>query len=641
MVRGSYGVVPAVLAQFLRRTLPFNELDDDQLHKLAGQWVTEYYPRGSLIFKQGETEITHLHVVQKGGVKIYLKAGDSAAALKDYGGEGTAFGAMNMIQGQPADINVEAVEDTFCFLLDKEPFLELVASNPRIAQFFIEGFSEDFLSQAYSELRSEKVKARKQESLYLFSTPVRDIIKGPAEMIPESTTVQEVAARMAELGVGSLLVTDSSGLLVGIVTDKDLRSKVVAEGLGYGVPVSAVMAAPVRTIPAESFCFDALLEHIKQEVGHLVLENDNKIVGVITAEDIMVYQGAWPLYLFREIMAQRKIEGLRDLSEKVPMAVRSLIEEGARPGNITRVITLLNDSVLTRFLDFIQREMGPPPVPFCWLTLGSDGRREQTFRTDQDNALVYEDPQDRSQQQVAEVYFEALARSAADHLQSCGYPRCKSEIMASNPRWRKPYSVWESYFDEWVSAPDPRDVSFATTFLDFRPVYGDKSLGERLRRRLTDRAQRQHTFQMHLASDCMRNWPPLSFFRHFIVEKTGERSSRLDLKARCLLPFVDFARLMALRFGIEETNTLERLRLLAEGGHISQGFSADAREAYEFETQLNLVHQLKLIEAGLPASDAFIDPVELTDLERKTLKEVFGVISKMLAYLKQEFPFLV
>jgi CBS domain-containing protein len=641
MVPGNYEVVPPVLAQFLRRTMPFNELDDDQILRLAVHWAIEYYPKGSLILKQGSTEITHLHVIQKGGVKIYLNTGDSAGALKDFGGEGAAFGALNMILGEPADINVEAVEDTFCFLLEKEPFLELVASNPRIAQFFLEGFSEDFLSLAYSELRSEKVKARKQESLYLFNASVRDIIKRPAETIPENASVQEAAARMAELGIGSLLVTDSSEGLVGIITDKDLRSKVVAAGLGYDVPVSTIMAAPVHTIPSESVCFDALLEHIKQEVDHLVIQNRDRVVGVITAEDILVYQGAWPLYLFREIMAQRKMEGLHDLSKKVPTAVRGLIEEGARPSNIARVITLLNDSLLARLLDFILEEMGPPPVPFCWLTMGSDGRKEQTFRTDQDNALVYEDPRDRAGRHAAETYFEVFARSAAQHLEICGYPRCKSEIMATNPRWCKPYSTWSNYFDEWLSAPDPREVSLATTFLDFRPVYGEKSLAQRLRRRITEQVQRQYNFQMRLAGDCMSNWPPLSFFRHFIVEKTGERTSRLDLKSRCLMPFVNFARLMALRMGVEETNTLERLRLLAESGHISQGFYADARDAYEFETQLNLVHQLEMIEAGLPASDTFIDPVELSELERKTLKEVFGVISKMLAYLKQEFPFVV
>jgi len=623
--------------EFLRKTPPFNLLDEARLEPTYGRWVIDYYPKGALIFKQDVTEVTHLCLVQKGGVKVYFDTADTTGTLRDFGGEGAAFGALNILRGNRAELNVEAVEDTFCFLLEKEAFLELIASDPRFAGFFLEGLHEEMVCATYSEIFFERVKGRRQESLYLFDTQVQEVIRRAPESVVVTTTVQQAAARMDQLGIGSLLVRDTAGLIVGIVTDKDLRGKVVAEGLDYSVAVETVMTAPVRTIPARAVCFDAMLEHIRKAIDHLVLEDEQGIRGVVTAHDIMVYQGAWPLYLFREIVSQRTIEGLYDLSKKAPLAVRTLMEEGARPNHIMRVMTLLNDSILNCLLDLLLAQMGPPPVPFCWLSLGSDGRKEQTFRTDQDNALVYADPETNFERHAAEIYFEALGARAVDHLESCGYPRCKNDIMVSNSRWRQPYHVWEHYFDGWITSPDPREVASATIFFDFRPVYGDRSLAERLRGRLTDLVQRQHMFQIHLAGECLQSWPPLSFFRNFVVEKDGKRSNQLDLKSRGMSPFVNFARLMALRYGIEETNTLGRLQHLSENGHFRPEFCDDAREAYEFQIHLNLIHQLRIAETGMPA-ESRIDPAELSHLERRTLKEAFGVIDRLLNLVKQEFP---
>lgn len=640
MTRSRHAVAPRVVVDFLARTLPFNELDRTTLEDLAQQWEIEYYPKGSLIFRQGVTEVTHLSLIQKGGIKVYFQDSEPDAALRDFRGEGSAFGALSIVRGEKAGLNVEAVEDTFCFILEKESFLRLVQHDARVARFYLQGFSEDFVSAAYSELRSEKVKLRDPEALYLFSSGVSDIVKIRPHMIPSSATIQEAAMRMAELGIGSLLVGGTDDGLAGIVTDKDLRIKVVAQGLDYRAPVETIMSAPVHTIPAGALCFDALLEIMTKGVNHLVVELDREILGVVTSHDITVYKGIWTIYLFRQILAERTFSGIYGLAEKVPMAVRTLIEEGARGGSVARVITMLNDRILDRILEMILGEMGPAPVPFCWLKLGSDGRSEQIFRTDQDNAIVYEDPEDPRDLPAVEAYFEALATRAISRLEACGYPRCKSEIMASNRRWCKPLSVWTAYFDEWLSTPDPKEAGFATIFFDLRPGFGRSELVETLRRRITALAQRQHVFLMHLAGDCRLAPPPLSFFRDFLVEKTGEYSNRLDLKGRCVAPFVNFARLMALKHGIEQTNTLDRLQLLAERGRIPMDLYADAREAYEFGFQLGLVHQLRLAESGC-SPHTYVNPAELSNLERKALKESFGVVDRVLAVIRQEFPAVI
>jgi CBS domain-containing protein len=625
------------VVEFLRITLPFNELDNATLQMVAESCTIDFFPRGTLVFQQDVTEVTSLYLIHRGGVKVYLTDADGNVSIKDFRGEGGYFGAIGLIRGSKASLNVETVEDTFCYLMEKDTFLNLVRDHPRISQYYLKRFSEEVVGTAYSELRGHKPRARQEEAFYLFSVEVQDVIKRTLSVISGDTTVQEAANRMAELKIGSLLVRDQSEQIIGIVTDKDLRSKVVATGLDYRAPVSRIMSSPVHRISAHAVCFDALLLMMNKQVHHLGVERQNEIVGVVTAHDIMVHQGTSPLYLFKEINAQREIEGLYSLSEKVPRIVRTLIEEGAKANNITRMISVINDHIVEKMLFLLHEEMGPAPQPFCWVLMGSEGRKEQTFKTDQDNALLYETPEeDWEQIKTAKLYFRRFGNRAIEHLEACGYPLCKGEMMASNPKWRKPYAVWRGYFNRWMNSPTPKEVMHASIFFDFRTGYGHKELGERLRTHLCVTAPQKGLFLMHLAKNCLQIKPPLSFFRNFIVEKDGAHKNQLDIKKRGLVPFVDFARLFSLRHAIRETNTLARLKALEDGGFIQKDLISETTEAYEFQMQMRLVHQMRMIEAGKEPNN-HIDPADLSDLEKQTLKEAFAVEGRLQGYIKEKF----
>ena len=632
-----HSVPPQVIVEFLKKIHPFNTLSDDALKELAKEITIDFFPRGTLIFKQDETQVEHLYIIQKGGVKLYLKDDEGIVTLKDYRGEGSYIGALPIIQNSKANLNVETVEDTFCFLLKKEKFLELLERYPKFVQFFLKSFSQKLIRTAYQELRRHKMTPKSESSLYLFSVQVKDLIHREPETIDQKESIQSAAKKMAELHIGSLLVKDGEGRIIGIVTDKDLRTKVVAKGLGYQEPVSKIMSSPVKKVSSMTLAFDALLTMMQTQVHHLAVEQGDRIIGVVTAHDIMVLQGSSPLYIFREIVSRQTIEDLYPISQKVPTIIRNLLEEGARANNITRVITILNDLILEKLLTLLQDKMGQPPLRYCWLLMGSEGRKEQTFRTDQDNALIYEDTEDESLRMEAEDYFAAFGKEAIEHLVRCGFPRCPGDIMASNPKWCKPYTVWKGYFEDWVMRPEPEEIRNATIFFDFRPGFGELLLGTRLRDHLTRIASKHTIFQYHLARDCLEIRPPLTFFRNFIVEKDGEHKNRLDLKTRGIVPFVDFARLMSLRHGIKETNTLMRFQALEEGNHISKELYLEAREAYEFLMQLRLIHQMRLIEDG-KEPDNYINPGDLTDLEKKTLKEAFSVIGKLQSLIKDLYP---
>ena len=298
---------------------------------------------------------------------------------------------------------------------------------------------------------------------------------------------------------------------------------------------------------------------------------------------------------------------------------------------------MLNDQIVTRLLSMLHEQMGPAPVPFCWITFGSEGRKEQTFKTDQDNALIYEHLAGTEEQmKKVRAYFRKFGQEAAQLLDASGFPLCKGKMMAANPRWRKPFPVWKGYFDRWMATPEPREVLNASIFFDFRPEYGKMELGNDLRDHLTIEAPKKSFFLLFLAKDCMSGRSPLTFFKHFVVEKNGKHKNRVDLKTQGLTPFVNFARLMALRYGVKETNTLARLEALSEMDRLPKALYLETRDAYEFQMQLRLENQLQMIEAN-QAPDNYVDPDELSDVDKQTLKEAFAVIGRVQSFVKADF----
>ena len=634
----THSVAPDVAVDFLKETMPFKELSDGVLDDLAKHCRIDFFPKGTRLFTYNETEITHLHLIQRGGVRAFIIDEDGEVALKDYRGVGANIGALGIIRGTLANLNIETVEDTFCFLIPRDILLKLVRENPAVAHYYLKSFSDNVVATAYHELRSHKMTRRASKDLYLFNVTARDLTKS-LYTVSASTSIQEAAGIMARRSIGSLLIyaDEDPGSMVGIITDTDLRGKVIAEGKDYREPVETIMSGPLKTVPASMLCFDVLLKMMSTGIHHLGVEQEGGVIGVVTSHDIMVQQGNSPYYLFKEIVAQSDFHGVYSLAQKISGIVRNIINEGAKAGNITRMIALLNDQIVNRILTLLHEQMGPPPVKYCWLQLGSEGRSEQTFKTDQDNAIIYADPADEGEARRAQEYFGLFSSRAIDHLVNCGYPLCHTETMASNPNWCQPVTIWKNYFQRWISAAEPSELLISDIFFDFRSGYGAEQLAVELRDYITEQTTKRSLLPYYLARQCIANRAPLSFFNNFIVEKNGEHKDMLNIKTRGITPFVEFARVLALRFGIRETNTLERLRLLMMAEKISKDLYNAAVEAYELQMQLRVIHQLGQIENG-EEPDNYIHPAHLTDLEKHMLKDAFGVIERMQGVLESMFP---
>lgn len=623
------------LVPFLKRTLPFSDLSEAELSALSRECTIDFHPGGTKILTQGQTDIESVRIIRRGAVRLFIEQDGGEEKLVDHRGEGGAVGALGVIRDAKSSLSATTTEDTFFFNIPKQVFRRLVEEHPSITQFFLKSFSERYITKAFLELRRQHADLCAKSPLHLFSTRVGDIVKGAPVKVESGKSIRDAARLMMREDIGSLLVTAPSGEAAGILTDTDLR-RAIAENEPTDSPVEFVMSSPLITMSHRASSFDALLKMMAGQIHHLAIQEEGTVIGMVTSHDIMLLQGRSPVSLFREIMAAKSLEELHPLSRKVPFTVGGLVEEGAKARNITRMITVLNDLILEKMLNLLQDEMGPPPVPFCWILMGSEGRREQTFHTDQDNALIYRNPADEAEAHKADEYFAAFTSEAIGHLVKCGYPLCNGEMMASNPKWRMPFTRFRDYFEQMIIKPEPQEVLNATIFFDFRPGYGALDLGDTLRAHVTAHAAREDLFLRHLAQDCLTARAPLSFFRNFIVEKDGRHKDRLDLKTSGLVPFVDFARLFALRHGITETNTIDRFMLLREQGHIAADLATEAVEAYEFIMQLRIVHQMQCIDQGLEP-DNHVNPAELSDLEKKTLKEAFGVVRGLQSFIRDAF----
>ncbi len=629
----TYGVGTNVLVAFLQKLWLFAGYDPESLEKLARGSLIGFYPKETLILQQDATELDHLFVIERGAVRMYRREADNRAILVDYRGEGALLGVTPILGGLKASLSVEAVEDTFCFLLDKGQFLEFVKNNPLFAENYFRSLSRNLVGRTYSQLRSDGFNDSSHEGLRLANASVGDAVRRQPVIIDVTETIHKAAQQMTEADVSVLLVNDPNKGIVGALSDKDLRTKVVARRADYDQPVASIMTPSVTGIAAHSSCLDAVLRMMKSDVQHLIVRRGEETVGVVSAQDILASQEISPLLLLEEIDRQTQLKALCELGNQVPRLVRNLVEIGARANNITRIISVLNDHIVGRLLTLLQKDLGPPPVPFAWIVMGSEGRMEQTLRTDQDNAILYQDPDPAWEAtKAAKLYFRSLGNQIINHLAKCGYPLCKGGYMASRTTWRKPYSVWTGYFDEWMSTADQDVMLNAKIFLDFRCGFGSEELAEKLRDYVMDQARRNRFFINHLAKDSLVIKPPLSFFRNFIVERDEEHKNRLDLKMRGLVPIVDFARAMAVKHGVRETNTTARLHTLQAEGHVDQEICSEVLAAYDFLMHLRLVHQLRMAQQGLEPHN-FVDPADLSDLEKQTLKGAFGVINRMQTYM--------
>ncbi len=620
---------------FLKKVPPFQFLDDNVLQDIAKKTISQIYPKDTLVIKQDGPPSEYLRIIKKGGVKVFRNTEKGEEILIDYRGEGDTFGFLSLVGKDRAKANIVAVTDTICYLLNKDIVSNLLESNSAFTEYFLKSHLSKYIDKSFEEKSGKPLFNGNTESI-LYKTRVQDIGLKEVLTVREDLSIQESAKVMSKNKISSLIILNKKGEPVGIVTDKDLREKVVALGRDVSEPIQKIMTFPLIKIDMNDFFFEAVLKMIQNSIHHLVVMKGDKLKGILTNHDLMVIQGSSPLSLVRNIEAQESIEGLIPTSENINRIISLLLLEGAKASNITGIITEINDRLVRKVLEITEKQFGPPPIPYCWIVFGSEGRKEQTFKTDQDNAIIYSDPSSKEQAASADRYFTDFTLYVKDALLKCGFPLCPGDYMASNPKWRQPLKVWKEYFSKWIYTPTTDAILASCILFDFRPVYGDYNLSVHLRNHLQDKIKNHDMFLKLMAQLTIKLRPPIGFFKKFIVEKSGEHKDKLNIKFTCLAPLVNIIRLFSLELGIPETSSIERLNAMKGKHSIVTEFGEEIVNAFEFLTLLRIRHQHIQIKDGLEP-DNFINPKELSNFEKKVFKESCHLISRIQDMINKKY----
>jgi len=602
------------IRDFIASHHPFDLLPGEVLSSIASKLEAHYARQGKRLIEIGE-RVDRLYIVRTGAVETHDPSGQLLARK----GEGETAGVDALLHGGEAKNTVDVLEDSLLYSLPADEFHDLRKAYKQFSYFFEPAGGD--------RLRSGRRQAAGQGpgQFNLMSVRLGDLLRRPPVTIDPDSTIQDAACKMRGENVSCLLVVDGNGGLVGIVTDRDMRSRVVAKALPYDSSVSAIMTATPLTLEADDYLFDAILLMSRNTIHHLPVLRDGALAGVITSTTLVQTQNTSSIHLVRDIYKRDTPEGMGEALEAVPDLTLQLVDSGASAHNIGHVISTLSDAATVRLMALAEERLGPPPIPFVWLAAGSQARHEQTARSDQDNCLLLDDSYDPEKHGE---YFEAFTKTVCDGLNICGYVYCPGEVMAMTEKWRQPLKVWKQYFKKWIDQPDPQALMHASVFFDMRPVFGNHTLFHALRAFVLEKTKGSRIFLAYMASNALSRQPPLGFFRSLVLVRGGEHDQTLDLKHRGVVPIVDLARVYALDAGAEAVNTLDRLEMAAEKGSVSKDGAADLRDAWDFISTMRLKHQALRIRAHAKA-DNYISPDELSNFEKSNLKDAFSVVKTM------------
>jgi CBS domain-containing protein len=467
----------------------------------------------------------------------------------------------------------------------------------------------------------------------LIATPVRSLVRRAPVTLPPDTPIIEAARLMRAHRISSVLLVEG-GQLLGLVTDRDLRDRVVAEGFDVGRPVRDIATLSLRTIGIERPAFHALLLMARHNVHHVPVLDGRNLVGIVTSSDIAEQHADSAINLTGAIHEQHLVEGLVQVSTRIQKLQRNLAAANASAYSAGHIVSAMTDALTTRLLQISEVELGPPPVPYAWVAAGSQGRNEQTARSDQDNCMVLDDSYDET---LHGSYFRDLSRRVCDGLDACGYVHCPGGMMAMTDQWRQPIGRWRQYFHRWIDLPEPEALMLTGVFLDQRFVYGRADLIDELRAEVVLRAQANKGFLAALAANALQRKPPLNWRGRLAPIKAGPHEGTIDLKMHGIVPIVDMARYHAFAAGSAAVNTRDRLEQAAGSGNITQDHARDLLDTLDFLSDLRLQHQAQRMADG-QAADNYLKPATLSKFERGHLLEAFKLISRTQAALAEAYP---
>ena len=556
----------------------------------------------------------YLYVVRKGAVELIAEG-----RLYDLLSDGEVFGQFSLLAEESPTSTVRAHEDTLCYLIGADVADEILGTSA--GQSFVLGKMRERLAAGHEAMEPPGLPFR----------PVGGLIRRAPVGADPGMTVTAAAERMAAEHVSCLLVPMRQGW--GIVTDHDLRSRVLAMGRSPETPVEEIATFPANTLPEHALVGEALLAMFADGVNHFpVTGPDGSIFGVVTATDLLDIGRDTPFSIRGQIERARTREEVAAAGRGLPQVVLALVDASSEPVSVGRVAALVVDAMTTRLVTLAIERFGEPSTSWAWLALGSAARREQALATDQDHALAYDAPQ--GSVDAFDASLAELAEFVTGGLEDAGIPRCKGDAMAVNPAMRRSVEGWTEAMDAWRRDLGASGSVLSSILYDFRRVTGPLDPEPELDAAIRG-AGRDPAFLRHLGHRALAHRPPTGFFRDLVVERKGENVGRLDVKHGGITIIGNIARLEGVKAGTPAKETLDRLAGAAAAGTLDASTANELSEAFRFLWEVRLRHQADQVRRGEPPDD-FVDPSTLGPVTRRGLKEAFVVISRTQRVLAAE-----
>lgn len=635
-------MIPEVADQ-LGRFPPFDQLPRVAREDLAAHVRLRYLEAGETLFVEGEPTQSCFFVIKKGLISLSRKVDEEDEEF-EICDEGDIVGLRGLIAKAPYSASGHAKEESLIYELPFEVFLGLMQAHPALNLYLAAGFASETPAVREELMASAKKLRRGRASgvSQLDESDSRTVEPSrPVLSCQTSTTVQEAAVMMRQRRAGAIIAVEEDRP-IGILTDTDLRSKVVAEALNpKTTTVGEVMSAPVMTIPDGETVSRLIGLMMQRGVHHFCVTEDggpnSPLIGVISEHDVLTAQGSHPMVLQQRLRETDDIQTLKTLRDRAESLLGRYLDQEASTAFICEMISGINDALTESALRIGEARLEEaglerPEVPYAWLSLGSQGRREQLLRTDQDNMILYADPEP-SAAEATKQYFLRLGDEACGVLIAAGFMPCPGKVMANNPELTGPISSWKKRFTNWIRYPEPMALMNSSIYFDLRPLRPGDPLANALIEHIHKEIMEESAFLTFFAANALHNPPPRSFFRSFILERSGEHAESFDVKARAMMPLCDAARVLVHHIGIRERlSTPGRYAAIAKAEPRLAMLASEAGHAYEILLRMRAKEGLRNDNSG-----RFLDINSLNKLERQTLRNTFSVVESVQRLLQNRF----
>ncbi|UOG76436.1 DUF294 nucleotidyltransferase-like domain-containing protein [Hymenobacter tibetensis] len=623
---------------FLKTVSPFDLLPEDVLLGVVDLLQEVRYTKESLIYQQDSSKLRSLDIIVAGAYEAFFYDSEQNKRLPESLGAGACYGGQSILLNKKRSIRtVIAQKGTVVYALPRRDFRALCLAYPAFFHFFTARYGERMLNEEYAHFvkpisapEENFIAADQMYSRRIETLEVREIVA-----VPHDTPIYQAAQQMAAAKVSCAFVTNEHQEIVGYLTDITLRDNVIAVQLDATRPVSEVLDTPIVAINNEAFVYEAILLMFQTKTRYLLVEKGGHYLGFLSRNKLLSDLAQSPFMFIQAVKSAQSMQELKRRWETVPEIVNQLLSRGVKPEIVNQVITTVADTIALKVIEAVLAEHGPAPAKFVFMVLGSEGRKEQTLLTDQDNAIIYEDKANE-QRELVRTYFLRFAAAVSDQLNHIGLSFCTGGFMAKNHKWTHSLSHWKRNYHTWMSESNAETVMKFSTFFDCRYLYGEASIMDELQAFMGEELRGPvERFFYYMANNALQYEPPLTFFRNFRTFTQGTQQV-FDMK-KTMTPIVDLVRVYALKHQIFKTNTGERLHELREKGVFTEKEYQELFQAYYYLMGMRLKKQARqLINDRIPPTN-YLDPKILTQVEQVTLKEIFKVIADFQLRIKVVF----